>query len=107
MGNNVGEAIFTLVRSEIDSTGEVIGAALEGLLILLRLGLTGLFGLLLLYFRRGSTPRQAGLSRNGQPLAGLLWQRLGIVLVILYTEKRHDQNRSPQNGSQAPREYWI
>ena len=81
LGNIVGEAIFAAIVPDavVDgSASDVATAAYEGLLILLRLGLAGLLGFALLYYRTGVTPRQAGLSRNNQPLTGLIGQ--GIVL---------------------------
>ena len=81
LGNIVGEAIFDVIIPEAVANGsasDIATAAYEGLLILLRLGFAGLFGLALLYYRTGVTPRQAGLSRNGHPLAGLVGQ--GLIL---------------------------
>jgi|GEM_PF-3403608 len=81
LGNIIGEALFVAIVPDTVANGsasEIATAAYEGLLILLRLGLAGLFGLALLYYRTGVTPRQAGLSRNGHPLASLIGQ--GLIL---------------------------
>jgi membrane protease YdiL (CAAX protease family) len=81
LGNIVGEAVFGIIVPHAVASGtasDTAVAAYEGLLILLRLGLAGLFGLALLYYRTGVTPRRAGLSRNGQPLGSLVAQ--GLVL---------------------------
>ena len=81
LGNIIGEALFAGIVPDAvaDGTASSFSLALyEGLLIFLRLGLAGLLGLSLLYFRTGTTPGQAGLSRNGHPLAVLIGQ--GVIL---------------------------
>lgn len=83
LGNLIGEVIFGQLAppAVLDGTADDMTRSIyDGLLILLRLGLAGGFGLALLYLRRGITPRRAGLSRNGQPLAQLLRQGLGLGL---------------------------
>ncbi|MDP6417641.1 MAG: hypothetical protein QGG54_21850 [Gammaproteobacteria bacterium] len=84
MDNLFGEALYSAVFSELtnpQTATAMTQAAGEGLLILFRLGLAGVFGYLLLYFRCGITPGQAGLTRNSQSLASLVNQ--GIVLGLV------------------------
>ena len=84
LGNLVGETLFSYLApsSVIDGTAsERAQAFMSGLLIFMRLGLAGLFGFLLLYYRRGLTPRQAGLSRNNQSLKTLAGT--GILLGLV------------------------
>ena len=88
LGNLLGEALFGLLAPAAVLEGnatELSQAFYAGLLILLRLGLAGALGLALLYWRRGITPRRAGLSRNRQPLPTLLVQGavLGLVASFL------------------------
>lgn len=84
LGNILGELIFSVIAPPpvLDGTASKIAqAAYSGLLIFLRLGSAGLFGLILLYYRQGITPRQAGLSRNNHSLRYLIGQ--GLVLGLL------------------------
>lgn len=84
LGNILGEALYSVIASPAvldGSASELAQAAHSGLLIFMRLGLAATLGFLLLYFRRGITPPQAGLSRNGLPLKQLLGQ--GIVLGLV------------------------
>ena len=61
--------------SQISELGQ---AFLDGLLILMRLGLAAALGFALLYVRTGKSPRKSGVTRNGQPLADLVKQ--GLIL---------------------------
>ena len=83
-GNLIGELIFSLVMpaSVLDrSASEMVLATSDGLLILFRLGTVAAIGLGLLFWRRGVTPRQAGLSRAGKPITTLVSQGLLMGLV--------------------------
>jgi membrane protease YdiL (CAAX protease family) len=83
-GNLLGAALYSLIAAPSVGDGtasELVLAAHSGFLILLRLGLAGALGFLLLFMRRRITPRQAGLGRNGQPLARLLGQ--GVILGLV------------------------
>lgn len=84
LGNLIGEWLFTVMIPEPSdsSHGHELAAAFQaGLLIFLRLGTAGALGLLLLYLRKGITPRQAGLSLNNHSLSHLLAQ--GVVFGLL------------------------
>ncbi len=78
LGNIVGVAAYeAIVPAELAEDGALV-ALYEGLRIFLRIGFVAAFGLALLWFRRGLTPRDAGLTRAGQPLEHLIG--IGIVL---------------------------
>ncbi len=84
LGNIIGEAIFSTIAPDslADGTASEMSAAVySGLLILLRLGLAGVLGFSLLFYRRRITPRQAGLTRNNIPLADLIGQ--GVVMGLV------------------------
>lgn len=86
LGNLVGLGVYQLlVPAGIgDGTASDTEVALwEGILIFLRLGTAAVIGLALLKVRRGLTPRQAGLTRNGQPLRRLV--ATGFVLGMFTT----------------------
>jgi membrane protease YdiL (CAAX protease family) len=88
LGNLIGEALYSLIEPASVGNGTASApllAAYSGLLIFMRLGLAGGFGLLLLYLRRGITPRQAGLTRNNHSTASLVGQGcvLGLVSSFL------------------------
>jgi membrane protease YdiL (CAAX protease family) len=86
LGNLIGLGVYQLVvpTGVADGTAADAEAALwEGILIFLRLGSAAVIGLALLKLRRGLTPREAGLTRNGQPLGQLA--ATGIVLGMLTT----------------------
>lgn len=81
LGNIAGVAIYEAVEPASVTTGEtggVVTGLYAGLRIVLRIGLVAAFGLTLLWFRRGVTPRDAGLTRGGKPLGHLIC--IGIVL---------------------------
>lgn len=81
LGNIAGVLLFNAIVPAAVTQGDVggIAAALyAGLRILLRIGLVAVFGLALLWYRRGLTPRDAGLTRAGKPVAHLVG--IGIVL---------------------------
>jgi membrane protease YdiL (CAAX protease family) len=85
-GNLLGLGLYRLLVPPSIAAGTAhpaIIAAAEGLLIFLRLGSAGAIGFALLYFRRGITPRQAGLTRNDRPLAELI--RVGLLLGVVTT----------------------
>lgn len=84
VGNILGEALYPFVVSEsvLDGTASETSLAFaSGLLIFMRLASAAAIGFALLYFRTGKTPRDAGLSRNKQPLQQLL--RQGLMLGFL------------------------
>lgn len=84
VGNILGELLYPFVVSEsvLDgSASEVSMAFASGLLIFMRLASAAAIGLAILYFRTGKSPRDAGLTRNKQPLQLLLLQ--GLVLGFL------------------------
>jgi len=86
LGNLIGLSLYQLMipGSVADGTADaVLIATSEGILILLRIGSAALIGFALLYHRRGLTPRDAGLSRNRQPLYTLV--RTGIAMGIVTT----------------------
>lgn len=94
LGNIIGEAIYPYLASESmlgGTASDIIVAFHEGLLILLRLGTVALLGLLLLYFRKGLTPKQAGLTRNNHALSLLVKEGLtmgllsGFLLSLLFS----------------------
>lgn len=81
LGNIAGIAIFDAVVPAAVAAGEASGVEVglyAGLRIFLRIGLIAAFGLALLKFRRGTTLRDAGLTRAGKPLGELVG--IGIVL---------------------------
>ncbi len=81
LGNIVGVAVYEAVlpTSMIsDDVGGMSESLFAGLRILLRIGFVAAFGLMLLWFRRGITPRGAGLTRAGKPIGYLI--RVGILL---------------------------
>lgn len=81
LGNVVGVAIFEAIAPAAVAAGEASGieaGLYAGLRIFLRIGLIAAFGLALLKFRRGTTLRDAGLTRAGRPLGHLVG--VGIVL---------------------------
>ena len=84
LGNLLGEWLFSVIIPSPASgeNGTELAAAFEaGLLIFLRLGLAGALGLALLYFRKGITPTQAGLSLNNNTFGYLA--RQGIIAGLL------------------------
>lgn len=81
LGNIVGIAIYDAVlpaSATCAEAGGIAEALYGGLRILLRIGLVAAFGLALLWFRRGLTPRDAGLTRADKPLGYLVG--VGILL---------------------------
>lgn len=83
-GNLIGELVFSLVMpsSVLErSASDTVLATTDGLLILFRLGTAGALGLALLYWRKGVTPRDAGLSRVGKPLSTLVG--LGLLMGLV------------------------
>lgn len=81
LGNVIGIVLYGwwVPASVGDGTAsEALTATWEGIRIFLRLGSAAAMGLALLYFRRGTTPGQAGLTRNDQPLNELI--RTGLLL---------------------------
>lgn len=83
-GNILGESLYPFVVSDsvLNGTASELSLAFaSGLLIFMRLGSAVVLGFALLYFRTGKTPRDAGVSRNQQPLPDLL--RQGMVVGFL------------------------
>lgn len=81
LGNIAGVLIFEAIVPASATSAEAGGvteALYAGLRIFLRIGLIAVFGLTLLWFRRGLSPRDAGLTRAGQPLSHLVG--IGFVL---------------------------
>jgi membrane protease YdiL (CAAX protease family) len=81
LGNIVGVAIYEAIAPAqvlSDGGGGTTEALYAGLRILLRLGSVAAIGLALLWFRRGLTPRDAGLTRAGKPLGYLV----GVGLLL-------------------------
>ena len=81
LGNIAGVAIYEAVAPAAVAAGEASGVEAglyAGLRIFLRIGMVAAFGLALLKFRRGTTLRDAGLTRAGRPLGELVG--VGIVL---------------------------
>ncbi len=81
LGNIAGVMIYEALLPAAVVAGEAsptVTALYGGLRIFLRIGLVGAFGLGLLWFRRGLTPRDAGLTRAGKPLGHLIG--IGILL---------------------------
>jgi membrane protease YdiL (CAAX protease family) len=78
LGNIAGVAIYEAVVSKWSADGGISESLYAGLRITLRIGLIAAFGLVLLWFRRGVTPRDTGLTRAGKPLGYLV--RVGILL---------------------------
>ena len=81
LGNIVGVAIYEAVVPAQILSGDGSGSAAAlyaGLRIFLRIGFIATFGLALLWFRRGATPRDAGLTRAGKPLSYLVG--VGVLL---------------------------
>jgi membrane protease YdiL (CAAX protease family) len=86
LGNVIGLSVYqTIVPANVaDGTASpAMLAFFEGLLILLRIGSAAVCGFALLYYRRGLTPREAGLTRNNQPLGSLV--KTGLALGIFTT----------------------
>ena len=80
-GNIAGALIYQAILPASVAAGEAseaVESLFAGLRILLRIGLIAAFGLALLRFRRGSTLRDAGLTRAGKPLSHLIG--VGILL---------------------------
>lgn len=83
LGSLIGVMIYETIlpASMLDGSASPILISLySGLRIFLRIGVTALLGFGLLYFRKGITPRQAGLTRNNKGLLELT--RIGMVLGI-------------------------
>jgi membrane protease YdiL (CAAX protease family) len=80
LGNIAGVAIYDVIAGTWPAPDRdgIVAALYAGLRILLRIGLVAAFGLALLRFRRGLTPRDVGLTRANQPLRHLLG--VGILL---------------------------
>lgn len=80
LGNIAGVAIYDAIAGTWPAMddGGTVAALYAGLRIALRIGLVAAFGLALLWFRRGITPRDAGLTRANKPLRHLLGA--GILL---------------------------
>jgi membrane protease YdiL (CAAX protease family) len=86
LGNLAGLGAYQLLEPTAVVQGTAspeLVAACEGLLIFLRLGSAAVFGYGLLYYRRGLTPRQAGLTRNQRDLGELI--RTGVLLGVFTT----------------------
>ena len=86
LGNVIGLSVYqAIVPADVsDGTASpAMLAAFEGLLILLRIGSAAVCGFALLYYRRGVTPRKAGLTRNDQSLGSLV--KTGLALGIFTT----------------------
>lgn len=81
LGNIAGVAVYeailptSMIHGDVDG---IVESLYSGLRILLRIGFVAALGLMLLWFRRGVTPRGAGLTRAGKPMAYLL--RVGLLL---------------------------
>ena len=80
-GNIAGALIYAAIVPASVAAGEasdVVESLFAGLRILLRIGLIAAFGLALLRYRRGSTLRDAGLTRAGKTVPHLIG--VGILL---------------------------
>ena len=74
-GNIAGALLYgAIVPASVGAgeASEVVEGLYSGLRILLRIGLIAAFGLALLRYRRGTTLRDAGLTRAGKPLGHLI-----------------------------------
>ena len=84
VGNLLGVYLFGFLvppSIEAGTASELTVSFFEGLRILMRLGLAAVFGFALLYFRRRTTPVQAGLTRAGHSTGQLVKQ--GLVMGLL------------------------
>jgi membrane protease YdiL (CAAX protease family) len=86
LGNILGVMIYEsiLPLDVVDGTAsEELINFYAGVRIFLRIGLVAVFGFALLYYRRGMTPRAAGLTRAGKPLIELV--KIGFLLGVFTT----------------------
>ncbi len=86
LGNIIGVMIYEAIlpMAVVNGTAsEELVNFYAGVRIFLRIGLVAIFGFALLYYRRGMTPRDAGLTRAGKPLMELI--KIGFVLGVFTT----------------------